>query len=646
MRSFFYFNNDKKWCGPFTYWQMVQLIFKARLAASTSVCRASVANPTGHPSVSLYASYPASKWTCFPRWIFKAQRNEFIADKLRNLSMKIRGRKHQLNYHDTPLEIKSLIKSAIRINLIPSLVALRDFNVLQRYQIALSYFDIEKHQQKKTSGIIRLIPDSKRGIYFEITINELVVTEGVLKKESYGLHRPQRLGGTADSLQTERDVIFDFSTRWGGVPQVLKGRLRQVQRIAAHNYSSGYNRVFIKIDQNYELFTQTFPSNGELKRLVFDHEPFNINHTIFGHSIRDGSWYITVSIFDTSYLVYIANKDIFVIEGLSQESLTDFRRKAEVIRTSLAVISGTFLSGECHYIFSVKPDFSAVDGYSYYLEKPSVYSARQAVNGAAFRQWLRETGEDPNKYFPLYISEKIFSTLCEQLLESDELTRAANLIISAINTDDLVQQGAFYSVALEAITNKLGKYDTKALKPVTDPKMADSLKRDLKAVLERYSEQIPDEKRTILEKQLNNINNPPNSDKLTKTFELLKISLSNLDKEYIKNRNRYLHGSSPLKLSQNFELNMISLRLHSLIVALFLKNAGYQGHIINLDAHLYVTDQGVLEAIAEEIHELSILDLETKKSLSDENIALIESVKSKLKLFQESSADAGLFRMI
>ena len=92
----------------------------------------------------------------------------------------------------------------------------------------------------------------------------------------------------------------------------------------------------------------------------------------------------------------------------------------------------------------------------------------------------------------------------------------------------------------------------------------------------------------ILEKKINNINQPPNRDKLEKPFHILNIHISEEDSKAINHRNNFLHGRKITrgKKPEDFlKVYEISLRLNNLVNKLILKHIGFSGHMINQVKH-------------------------------------------------------------
>jgi|GEM_PF-3873300 len=125
------------------------------------------------------------------------------------------------------------------------------------------------------------------------------------------------------------------------------------------------------------------------------------------------------------------------------------------------------------------------------------------------------------------------------------------------------------------------------------------------------------------------------------------LALSDLDKATIDKRNDYLHGRNPLELSKQFELTQISLRLHSLIVALFLKYVGYEGHLINLDIHIYLTDEDKMIELAraEQLAATAIIEA-IEKAKAERDRDRFEALKAELGQHIANNKFNNLIRII
>ena len=416
-----------------------------------------------------------------------------------------------------------------------------------------------------------------------MTVPPLV--HGVMHEESYGLHRELWLKGEKTIIHIQKNSVFDFETKFPTQPQVLKGRFKQANFHIDSEYENQFNRLIILIQDDKPISPQNILETTGYN--VYDNDSFNINQSLIGLSFKTGGPYTTLNIAKSSYNFYNvtdvkSKRTLLVIESQNKEDLDVFRQKAEVIRIAFAILSGRFYGDTCCYVSSNDSSFKEINGAWLEIEKESVISARQIINFESCKYVKKELPANR-------VSSEQFSQLCEKLYNDKELFRVSEIVISAIGNKDPIQQGALYAVALETLTTNLGDKESK--KPIEDRKVASEVVKELKSTLERYKNKISEESFNILDKKINSINSPTNKDKLIKTFANYGIELSNEDEQIIGKRNLYLHGSKPLKTSDIFELTQISLRLHTLIVSLLLKYAGYSGHVVNLDFYAHLLDE-------------------------------------------------------
>lgn len=85
-------------------------------------------------------------------------------------------------------------------------------------------------------------------------------------------------------------------------------------------------------------------------------------------------------------------------------------------------------------------------------------------------------------------------------------------------------------------------------------------------------------------KNINKLNAPPNADKLSESFTHIGYTISKEQKDILKDRNRFLHGSFLKTIGDDAAFREglhTALRLHFMIAVLIYKLAGFTGKIIN-----------------------------------------------------------------
>jgi len=122
--------------------------------------------------------------------------------------------------------------------------------------------------------------------------------------------------------------------------------------------------------------------------------------------------------------------------------------------------------------------------------------------------------------------------------------------------------------------------------PLKITKNINSITEDLYSVIEKYKRELSLKEYEIINKKIKYLNTPFNANKPIKAFEFYNIKLSESYIKLIKNRNLFLHGSTPYKenlyVDNLSELHLDSIRLHVLASILVLKYCDYSGHLINL----------------------------------------------------------------
>lgn len=583
-RKFYFLNNNKKWQGPYNAFVIIAFAVIGTLDPDTLLWSNKLINDgSQHPLKCIYARKTASDYQFLPNWIFWTNIRTFSINKYRRLISKLKKQSSWSQMLKVSPKIPKFLKDAPTLNIIPSTNAINDFAMPGRFEVELEFIDSES-TLRKFKYPIEIKIDSKPGICFEIIMENIPSVNGVLQKESYGLQHQLTLSNPNENLNTNRNSVFDFSTHFPYKPQYLRGRFSQMNIITENGYSDNYNRLILKLNDDNVVHPLDILSRTGSH--IYDHDALNVDNSLIGIPIFNGGGYSLTKINGTDYKVFSIKKSIMIIDGLAKEDINTFKHNAEIIRVALAILSGKFYGGACYYLTSVSLDFKTIEGVWYEVGRNSVLSERRLIDNHFFRQVFEDELKDNKSLLRLANTSfppEVFSALCEALANKENLLHVAELVVTAMGNRDAVQQGALYSVALEALTEELSSASSSDLKPIQDKSLATAFKDDLLVCLERHKKNLSKESAEILKKKIESINSPTNKDKLSKTFGLYSIDLTTEDVSAISKRNNYLHGKTPLDRKLDFELMQISLRLHTLIIALLIKSVGYKGHIINID---------------------------------------------------------------
>jgi len=326
------------------------------------------------------------------------------------------------------------------------------------------------------------------------------------------------------------------------------------------------------------------------------------------YSFKNG---VSLNIEGSSVLFYYEQIDAdygyFIFKSQHEIDFAKFQKIINSARAALGLISGYYMAESVYFISLKKP--KGVSGLSY-----RYYNIKETINN---KYPLLDYG----KYIDipeneLNLSGVQFNELVRLLNSHEEYLRASLLLINAGNIKG-ISKGSLASVALETITNIIGKKQSD--KKIIDKNEIESkLKYELNKGLKKIQTQISKEQYTTFENKINNLNNIPNAQKLEDSFRLLDIELDEEELYCLSCRNKLLHGTLPknkkFKMLNNDELVfLVSNRLIMLSAILLLKEAGYTGKIIDWGFTEVVKRKAILQGQRIKAGN-AFKDIETKSS--------------------------------
>lgn len=334
--------------------------------------------------------------------------------------------------------------------------------------------------------------------------------------------------------------------------------------------------------------------------------PFKIHdfqRRFFNTPQRRGVWYLTCQIQDKTLHLYdykLGKDHYLVIDCINHCRLKDFQKMCFNLLLAIGFLKGTLVHDECFILSFQNPEMAVPDHILYYSMRGSVITNQGIFTTNPFsvnhdREFERDekgqiTKAEHDRLYDGMIDfpEKVLSNLVSSFHDSEKLQRAALLNIEG-QISSLEIRIPNYYVAIEAITGHiLSSTERSPLSPISEKKVAEKLIKDIKVLVRKRQTECgfsDDEfNLTILEKNIDKLNAPPNADKLAESFGQIGYKLSEEEKKLLKDRNRYLHGSF-LKTADDDKAFRdalhISLRLNFLIAVLLLKLSGFDGKIIN-----------------------------------------------------------------
>lgn len=175
-----------------------------------------------------------------------------------------------------------------------------------------------------------------------------------------------------------------------------------------------------------------------------------------------------------------------------------------------------------------------------------------------------------------------FDRLVKMLYGNDDLARAVLILIES-STFALDYEGSMCAVALETICSALYKPKQSAF--IANDCWQKNVLPEFANIIHQLLESgtITEEHAKTMQKKLNGLNMPTNGDKLSVPFTSRGCSLSKLEKEVIRNRNRFLHGKIIGRTYDEAykEILYSCLELQKLCAFLLFREAGFKGYILN-----------------------------------------------------------------
>jgi len=644
MKKYFYLLRGNDWSKGHSIFVVIYLILIRKIRMFTTIWHTGLC-PTGKqgPEKCIHNSIRAVDIPLFPRFLLD---NYFGIPRYIKLAIKkvkqfIKSDENYLNFAKTPLEMPELLKDAIEKKLLPSIRAIHNLCGGGEYNIDL-YIYLKDDESKPTKKTYKIVCNETKSneIEFKILLPKIPNVGGVLYMTSYGLDNELYLENKYNKLRVLSNSVSNFSTKYPYEPQILKGQFNQINQEVPSNYRDIFLRLIIPISSTIEedlkapLFT--LERKGDI---VFDKEEFNVHHSIMGVSFRVGSGFSEIIINDKKFHFYSTEESFLILECLDKNDIDSFKIETEQIRLAFAFLCGSYYGGEAYYLSSNFNDFKEIEGVWYEKEFTNMISINEIVNPRFFFRSFIDKDASYNKKYEKYhklFSSNLFSQLCNLMFSEDEFQRTVKFLVSGSGCEDPIQKGAMYSIAIETITNFISQKNIEILKPIKKEPVARELIEELLEIINNYSSQLDESGIEILKKKVSNLNTPTNRDKLIKPFEICNIKLTQENINSIDRRNAYLHGRSPMKTEDKFELNKIALELHFLVACLILKYIGYEGHVINLPIwSIYKNKEKFNELLhasalkAERLYKQfnDSVELNDKQKISDSKEELIQFLK-------------------
>lgn len=416
--------------------------------------------------------------------------------------------------------------------------------------------------QKKAKGGFecKLFLEELHDFSFDQNIEKFGLTDEITLESSFGKYFIKK--NSVDNLQSTLSI-----------PQAVTFEITSFQSGLISDYENKIHRLIIPISIDPEFYT--------IETKVLKIEDTIIYSGIVQLSIDGKSYHLF------SYSNRESKQKYLIIDSLQKSSLLDFKKEVTSIIMAYGFISGNLFLDEYYYLAEDESNAGYFTNICYDKLDSSIITNTPLLDPSDFRQYL-ENFQKSDKDARYWINSATFSNLCLKLSVNNTFFRCCKLILNGNENKHLLLKAGIYSIALETITNIVYEENTDKINPIANKEIANTIKSKFYEILKEHAKEIGDYGDKILSSKIENINQPTNSKKLSKPFELLGINLTEEDLEILNHRNKFLHGESPFEEKElekkDHELIYISARLQLMVNILILKYIGYEGHIINYPA--------------------------------------------------------------
>lgn len=283
------------------------------------------------------------------------------------------------------------------------------------------------------------------------------------------------------------------------------------------------------------------------------------------------------------------NNSFLCIECYSKISFKKFKHFVNNIIVSLGFFSGRFFKLEEFYFQSTNIDYSEEVEFFYRNSNkkyrfPQPFTIRPSVWEWKFQEGFQFTEKLMNKWSS-ELTDDILNKLVNLLIEKPKIYYSIKMILDFYSYP-IISRPSLMFVILETICKDF-------LDIISPPIESIAIKDEAKKILIQYEDIIPNEDFETLLNAINKIDRKikGNIVNFEKVFALLKIKLSQEDKDVLIKRNVFFHGEiipsdmeiideeSQTEIEEKYFMD--SIRLYILIAKLILKKVEFRGCLIN-----------------------------------------------------------------
>jgi len=288
-------------------------------------------------------------------------------------------------------------------------------------------------------------------------------------------------------------------------------------------------------------------------------------------------------IFEVSYneLFYL------FIDCSSKSNINNFYNQTISILVSLGFFTSFFRQDECFILGSLDNEYHAVEFIEYRSLRESITIPFRFLDNNSYdifdiKEVARQIVNMPT------IQQEPFDALVNLCYNNPEILNCLFVYIAS-SCYPLDTRPACLAVVMEGICNYILKQNEERLNPIKEKKIAKEIREKIIDLIKAYKEIIDRDDFITLIKRIDNLNQPTNTEKLKRPYELLGIKLKDYEIKAIENRNNFLHANLQFEIGRDIKNSSSTAHqlfftcnvLDRLFYKLVLKLINYKGTMLN-----------------------------------------------------------------
>lgn len=411
--------------------------------------------------------------------------------------------------------------------------------------------------------------DESSSFDFKLELNKPIRSNRI-NFEILGLNKEFQISSSTQNLIVPKFGINNFNTKWFSDTKKIKGKISELYTESINFTEPNYFRFVINVTKDSAT-------------LIFTGESYNCDQSNYSHGLINLK--ISNSTFDLFRHTY-NGKSVLIIESKNKILFEKFQKISKSIIKGIALLTGNWYREKYYIVESDNKLFTEINSIYFESKEKTIITNQSVIEPFNFRIYQNEVNNKDVLLTDNLFPSSGFSNIIEEIISNERINRSIKTLIEVSNNESVIIKSSMYYVVIETLVGLIYNKNRKDLEPVKNIVELDKFKDELYSLLEKYNDKFDVTELSVLNKKIKYLNTPFNADKPIKIFKFYKIKLPKRYLKLIKNRNLFLHGTTPYSKDEiktkQFEINLDSLRVRLLAIILILKYCEYKGHIKNI----------------------------------------------------------------